>query len=303
MAYDVLVSVGVVVLYILLLYALTSGRKGLRAAFALMRRHFQVYWSYKFAVFSIVLNFVVVGGLVLIVGKAILPMFVPIAPEELEGDPSFNYAAFLITGFVAWPLIWSGYNIASRNIRMEQFLGMFEVLMPTSVGVNVLPFAYLMLSLFSSMLTAVASLAFFHYFFDLPLHFDSPALLASLVAILAVSMFMAWGLGLVLGGLTTLVKEITPFSEMLRTVMLALSGVIVPVEVLPRSVRWLAEVLPLTHAFRALRLVLLGGRPLMEFWPIFLDLLLFSLLLSLLGIWLFEKALQRARLYGTLYGY
>ncbi len=302
-AADVAVSFGTLAVILAIVFALTNGRRGLRAARALMRRHITVYWSYKFAVVSVLGNLALVGFLVLIIGRELLPLFVPILPEELEGDASFNYAAFLITGFMAWPLIWSGYNIASRNIRIEQYLGMFETLLPTAMGVRTLPFAYLALSAFTATLTGSLSLAFFAYFFDLPLHLDSLALVASLIAVLGCSVFMAWGMGLAIGGLTVIVRETEPFSAGIRLVMLAFSGVILPVEVFPAGFRWFAELLPLTHSFRALRLVLLQGQTVTDFLPVFLDLAFFSLLLALAGIKLFDLCIDRARKFGTLGGY
>ncbi len=300
---DIAVSFGTLAFMLAIVFALTNGRRGLRAARALMRRHITVYWSYKFAVVSVMANLSLLAFLVLVIGRELLPLFVPILPEEMEGDATFNYAAFLITGFMAWPLIWSGYNIASRNIRIEQYLGMFETLLPTSMGVRTLPFAYLTLSVFTATITGSLSLAFFVYFFDLPLQLGSFALVASLIAVLGCSMFMAWGLGLAIGGLTVIVRETEPFSAGIRLVMLAFSGVILPIEVLPAGFRWFAELLPLTHAFRALRLVLLQGETVTQFLPVFLDLALFSLFLALLGIKLFDVCIDRARKFGTLGGY
>ena len=71
-----------------------------------------------------------------------------------------------------------------------------------------------------------------------------------------------------------------------------LSGFMFPFAGMPRSVQWLAEVLPLTHFLRLIRGVMLRGASLWELWPDALALLVFSVLMMAGAILRFRKRLD-----------
>ena len=71
-----------------------------------------------------------------------------------------------------------------------------------------------------------------------------------------------------------------------------LSGFMFPFAGMPRSVQWLAEVLPLTHFLRLIRGVMLRGASLWELWPDALALLAFSVLMMAGAILRFRKRLD-----------
>ena len=71
-----------------------------------------------------------------------------------------------------------------------------------------------------------------------------------------------------------------------------LSGFMFPFAGMPRSVQWLAEVLPLTHFLRLVRGVMLRGASLWELWPDALALLAFSAVMMAGAILRFRKRLD-----------
>ena len=71
-----------------------------------------------------------------------------------------------------------------------------------------------------------------------------------------------------------------------------LSGFMFPFAGMPRSVQWLAEVLPLTHFLRLIRGVMLRGASLWELWPDVLALVAFSALMMTGAVLRFRKRLD-----------
>jgi ABC-2 type transport system permease protein len=71
-----------------------------------------------------------------------------------------------------------------------------------------------------------------------------------------------------------------------------LSGFMFPFDGMPRLAQWIAEVLPLTHALRLIRGVMLRGANLIELWPDVLALLAFTAVMMTLAILKFRKRLD-----------
>ena len=79
-----------------------------------------------------------------------------------------------------------------------------------------------------------------------------------------------------------------------------LGGVIFPVEVLPRPFQVVAEVLPMTHAVKALRELLLARMDLADIVPLIIKLIIFIVITVPLSIVFFRYAVKRAKLDGSL---
>ena len=71
-----------------------------------------------------------------------------------------------------------------------------------------------------------------------------------------------------------------------------LSGFMFPFAGMPTAIRWLAEVLPLTHFLRIIRGVMLRGAGLFELWPDVVALLVFTAVMMTLAIARFRKRLD-----------
>lgn len=71
-----------------------------------------------------------------------------------------------------------------------------------------------------------------------------------------------------------------------------LSGFMFPFDGMPRPAQWVAECLPLTHALRLIRGVMLRGAGLLELWPDILALLAFTAIMMTVAILKFRKRLD-----------
>lgn len=274
----------------------TAGFKGLRPAFALMRRRMQVYTSYPFAVFATLLHGVVLAVIVAVAGVHLFPEIGEFAIGE--GRDRVALITYLTVALISWPAIWEGYEIARRNIRAEQTTGIFETLLATPVGVRVLPMAYLMITLPVALIVASVAYFIFTFFVGVDFPIGTTVMVLNVVLVLLTGVFMTWGLGLFLGGLTTIYKETGPIGGLLKMIMLVFSNIIIPIGVFPPAIQVLSGVLPLTWAFASIRHVF-AGEPITTAMDTYVVFLFYTILLIMAGLYVFSRSIERARKDGT----
>lgn len=222
----------------------------------------------------------------------------------LSAYTSTNYVVFLLLGLSFFPILWKSYEVSSARIRAEQMAGLFESLVPTTRGVESLPFAYLFSSFLGSLGTLGLLLALLSWLLpDGALRLDDPRAMAAFLPLLVLAAVTMWGLGLVMGGLTTVFKEAGPASSLLRILLLVFGGVYLPVSLLPTWGQWLAKALPITYAAEGMRAALTQGATFQDVLVPLCVLAGFAFVTTVGGVWVFRLLLDRARRSGTLYGY
>lgn len=276
----------------------TTGIKGLRPAFALVRRRMQVYRSYPFAVFATAAHALVLILLVITVGRYVFPDF----RDFTLGRDGIQYLTYITVGLVAWPAIWEAYELTHRNVRAEQTTGLFETLIATPVGVRVLPLAYLIITLPVTIIAATVAYLVFTHFGGVALPIHGAVHLVNIALVIATGLFMTWGLGLFLGGLTAIVKETGPLGGLLKMLMLVFSNVYIPIAVFPQAIQTFSNILPLTWAFASIRHVF-AGEPVTADLTTYVVFFAYTFALVLGGLYVFQRAIERARQDGTTGGY
>lgn len=283
---------------------LSGGRTGLRVARAFTRRGWQVFLSYRFQVVLVLAQLLVFAGLIVLLGRPLVAaLFAPVG-GALADYTDTNYVVFLLLGLAFFPILWSSYQVSAARIREEQVTGTFETLIATRAGVGALPFAHLATTLVGSVLGVAGALVVFATL--LPpgaLRVADPLALAGFLAILALGATTMWGLGLVMGGLTTRFKQAQPASSLLRILLLVFGGVYIPPSILPEWGRALSHALPITYAGEGVRAALAEGAAPTELLPELGALAAFALVASVGGMWSYRRLLDRARWTGTLGGY
>jgi ABC-2 type transport system permease protein len=116
--------------------------------------------------------------------------------------------------------------------------------------------------------------------------------IASLLAFSAIGMLSAT--------FTVLFKRGDPLPWLFGSGSWLLGGVLYPSDVLPSSLQYVAELLPITHALRGLRAALLTDAPVAQILPEVGVLMLFAGVGLPLSIIAFKLALQRAKIIGTI---
>jgi ABC-2 type transport system permease protein len=82
--------------------------------------------------------------------------------------------------------------------------------------------------------------------------------------------------------------------------LLVVSGVYYPVDVLPQWMQWLATISPATYALDAARDAILGGDGLGSMWDEIWPLLVIGAVSVPLGLWVFHRGEQYAKRHGKL---
>jgi ABC-2 type transport system permease protein len=115
---------------------------------------------------------------------------------------------------------------------------------------------------------------------------------------LAIVSFAALG---ILGAAATLIiKQGASITAFLTAATLALGGVAYPISVMPWWLQKLALLLPFTHALTGIRKALMLGATPGELTTELLVLGLFGVALFPVALWVFELALRRVKVTGTL---
>lgn len=285
-------------------HVLAGGEGAWRVARAVIGRAWRVALSYRFNIAIVLVQLVVFAALVVTLGKPIVALIFGPVGSALQGYETTNLVVFLMLGLAFFPVLWTAYEVSSRRIRAEQMTGVFEALVPTPAGVETLPFAYLISSLAASLAGAAGLLAVFSLLVPAgSLAVTQPLALLVFAAILAPAVVTMWGIGLVMGGLTTLFKAASPASSMLRALMIAFGGVYIPLVFLPPWGLLISRALPVSYAGEGVRGALAEGLFLVEMSRLVAVLVAFALLSSVGGMWVFRRLLARARRAGTLAGY
>ena len=286
-------------------YLLAGGRGAWRVAQAVFARGWQALVSYRFQLLMLVVQLVVFTALVVFLGAPVLRILFGPVGAALGAYTRTNYVVFLMLGIALFPVLWSAFQVTSQRLRQEQVTGMFEALAVTPAGARTLPFAYLLSSLGASLAAFAGILLVFRLLLppEGTLAVTEPGPLAAFAAILAPAVVTMWGLGLMMGGLTAVFKQAQQAATTLRVVMVVFAGLYIPLAVMPPWAYVVSRALPASYAGEGARGALAEGAYLSEMTTELTVLMAFALLTSVVGMWVYQRLLDRARRAGTLYGY
>ena len=219
--------------------------------------------------------------------RAIGPGF---RPEGVE------YFPFLLVGTGFYTFLVMGINSFLTAVQEAQQAGTLEVLLTTSTP----PVALVSLSALSaftgSTLNLVLYLAIGLIFFGAPLHANP----AGCLVVFALSLAIAVALGIFSAALQLAVQKGSAVIWLLGSGVWLLTGTMFPVTALPKVLRDLSDLIPITHSLNGMRLALLQNAPFPALTHDITILGLSSLLLLPLSLVVFSWTLRRAKLQGTL---
>ncbi|MCC7494516.1 MAG: ABC transporter permease [Fimbriimonadaceae bacterium] len=268
-----------------------SWRHETRAAYAFVERNVHLvkrYWGWE------------VVWLIYSIANALSVTFIGAGMERISGQrvDTQHLILYLLTGTLVWGYLSVVFTLVSETIQWERWEGTIEytLMAPISrfthlVGTTLFSLLYGFLQT-AVILAAVA--ACFH------LDLSGANLLGAAGVLLAASLSFS-ALGMVGAVLPLLYPEKgVQVVQVIQSLLLVISGVYYPVDVLPRALCWLSQFSPATYVLQGMRAALLDGAPLRQLWPCILALLLLGMLLMPLGVWLFGKAERYARRTGRL---
>ena len=130
----------------------------------------------------------------------------------------------------------------------------------------------------------------------MPLHLNR----GGCAVVFLLSLAVAVAMGITAAALQVTLQKGSAVVWLFSSVAWLLTGMSFPVEALPLPLQKLAALVPVTHSLDGLRLAMMKGASWGDLRAPIVTLLAFAALLLPLSLWLFGRALRRARIEGTL---
>jgi ABC-2 type transport system permease protein len=221
-------------------------------AAAFVRRDFRIATSYKFNfTFQLTSGFLFVATFYFIaklVGTG--------AASEALRQYNTDYFSFVLIGVATQGFLDAGLAGFTSRLRTAMTEGTLEIMFACPIRpawVLVMPclWSFVYESLGATLIILFGVVVFGA---DLTRANLPAALLVALLTITSYSVF-----GLLSASIIMLVKRGDPINWAVAHLTALVAGAYFPIELLPNWLEWLAQLLPMTHSYRALRLTLLTG--------------------------------------------
>ena len=249
----------------------------------LTRRY--IWWDVAFMVWTIANTLTIV--------------FIAKGIEATGGQIDVNRATTtLLIGAVVWTYLRILFEFMTETVAWERWEGTIEYtfMAPLSRamhlgGSGVFAVLY---GLVRAILLFVVVAAFFG------LQFEDANFAAALV-ILVVASISFFGIGM----MTAVLPLISPekgaqLGFVAQGMLLVVSGVYYPVDVLPQWMQWIATISPATYALDGIREAILDGQGLTAMWDELWPLIIIGVVSIPLGLWVFARGERYAKKHGKL---
>lgn len=217
------------------------------------------------------------------------------AIQQYGGD----LMAYLISGTLFMSLVGVSLNSFQGAIRSEQQSGTLEFLLLSDTPL-ILTLLY---SAAWNYVWNLVSIAVVFTVLALGFGISLEARVAPMLVVLVLSTACLAGVGMISAGVIMVTKKGDPITWIVATLSGLLSGVLFPVEVLPRWLQMASVALPTTHALSALRKTLIAGSGFAEVRQELTVLAVMSCVTVPLGLLSFRIGFRKATRDGTLTEY
>jgi ABC-2 type transport system permease protein len=211
-----------------------------------------------------------------------------------------DFFAYVLVGIATANFVTVGLSALADEIRTAQVQGTLEFLLATPTSIYTILIGSTLWSFMSAFISAAGILVLGAIFLSFQISLNA-ALFSLLVLLLTFAAFLA--IGMLSASFVIIFKQGNPIDYLLGWSSFFLGSVIFPVEVLPRPFQQIAQVLPITHAVRALRGLLLAESTVKEVIPSTVNLCIFIVVLAPLSALFLRFAVNRAKRDGNLVQY
>jgi ABC-2 type transport system permease protein len=204
----------------------------------------------------------------------------------------------LLVGAVVWAYLGVIFEILTETVAWERWEGTIEYTFMAPLSRPIHLFGMGLFAIVYGIVRAILLFGVVALFFNLDLsHAD---FLAALVLLLVAS-FSFIGIGMMTAVLPLISPEKgTQLGFMAQGILLVVSGVYYPVDVLPEWMQFFSKISPATYALDGLRDAILDGDGLSamgdELWP----LVVIGIVSIPLGLWVFRRGERYAKQHGKL---
>ncbi|HBY63900.1 MAG TPA: hypothetical protein DEH78_29085 [Solibacterales bacterium] len=208
-----------------------------------------------------------------------------------------GYLGFMLVGLALTDCVGVSMTTFAGQIRDGQVSGTLETTLMTPVSLlQVLIYSSLW-SYFLSAFRFVLYVGVGSLIYGVSLRQANGA---SVAAIFLLTVFCFAGIGILWATVVLLLKRGEALLTMIGFIVILLSGVVFPNTVLPQWLRWVSELIPLTHALHGMRLAMLSGSGLEALGPTFLKLAAFAVVMLAIGLFAFSRAVGYVKRMGSL---
>jgi ABC-2 type transport system permease protein len=204
----------------------------------------------------------------------------------------------LLVGAVVWAYLGIIFEILTETVAWERWEGTIEYTFMAPLSRPIHLFGMGLFSIVYGVVRAILLFGVVALFFDLDLaHAD---FVAALVVLLIASIPFI-GIGMMTAVLPLISPEKgTQLGFIAQGVLLVVSGVYYPVDVLPQWMQWLATISPATYALDGLRHAIVEGQGLGLMWDEIWPLIVIGFFSIPLGLWVFHRGERYAKKHGKL---
>ena len=206
-----------------------------------------------------------------------------------------SYFQYLVVNFAFVNFQTAALNSFAEAIRDGQLTGTLEVVLATPTS---LPVLVLSSAVWSFTMTALQTLAYLVVAMAFGLRLDHVDLVTAVVFLL-LTIAAVSPLGVLAAAMSMVIKKTGPVEFFSNASAQVFGGVYLPLAAMPHALQIVGWLLPITHALNGFRAAV-SGVPLAGAAGDAIWLLVASAILMPLSLWLFSKAVQKARVDGTL---
>jgi ABC-2 type transport system permease protein len=204
----------------------------------------------------------------------------------------------LLVGAVVWAYLGVIFEILTETVAWERWEGTIEYTFMAPLSRPVHLFGMGLFAIVYGIARAILLFGVVALFFDLDL---SHANFAAAIVVLLVASVSFIGIGMMTAVLPLISPEKgTQLGFMAQGILLVVSGVYYPVDVLPEWMQWFSTISPATYALDGLRDAILAGDGLAamgdELWP----LVVIGAVSIPMGLWIFRRGERYAKRHGKL---
>jgi ABC-2 type transport system permease protein len=204
----------------------------------------------------------------------------------------------LLVGAVVWAYLGIIFEILTETVAWERWEGTIEYTFMAPLSRPIHLFGMGLFAIVYGVVRAVLLFGVVALFFDLDLsHAD---FVAALVVLLVASIPFI-GIGMMTAVLPLISPEKgTQLGFIAQGLLLVVSGVYYPVDVLPEWMQWLATISPATYALDGMRDAIVEGQGLASMWDEIWPLIVIGIVSIPLGLEVFRRGERYAKKHGKL---
>ena len=203
-------------------------------------------------------------------------------------NPDLVSAIFIVPGLIGALLMQTTITAMAVSVVREREKGTLEALIVSPIRRWELLLGKIVPNLMTAYGQMTMALLVAHYVFDVPIR-------GSLVLLYALSLLFMWGtlgVGILVSAASRTVPQAMQLAFLTFLPSIYLSGLLFPIEGMPRGAQYIAAVIPLTYYLRVVRGIVLKGVGLEYLWPNLLPLAAFGAVVFTLAVLRFRKQLD-----------